>query len=584
MLSLNFAKILRLFVLCWGISAPCLSAQTVQGNVLVHGSGHGVQGALVFLENEQGDRLQGGLTNESGDFIIRAAAPGRYRLRAQRIGFADGISGAFVVGPGDAITQTIVLEERPIDLGEIVVQARRRCMVRPTPGLTLAALWEDAQKALEVTAFTEAERIYGYSVRRYRRTLDASSMRVVRDTSMMSNTVGSASPYASGKLDTLLAEGFIHESDEGVRYFAPDAHVLLSDEFADTYCLRVELQDPDTSGIVGIGFEPNDRAGPPAIQGTLWLDKATYELRWLDFRFARTRLPFAEDPRVGGRVEFEAMPDGTWIVRRWHLRVPANARTRLTAGIQQPSREAMLTQILEEGGEILYTRSGTGIRQIAERGMVEGVVYDSAQAGPLAGARVSLEGTSYSAIADTAGRFRIDEVPEGVYEVSFTHPELQRLNLHATPVSITVDRGGRSHVELALAPAARVDAIMRVCAADADHQEDRTGILVGRVIDELTRTTVAGATLEIFWLHIAGRPDEQRPDEISVAGLLLSQEKVVVESNADGGFLVCGLPRTRQLNVRAIQGDRQSIIVTIGPLHDQPIGEGVVTLPQATVR
>jgi hypothetical protein len=489
----------------------------------------------------------------------------------------------FDLGPAGAFTQTIGLRERPIELAAIVVQATRRCMVRPTPGLALTQLWEEARKALGAATFTESERIYGYSVRRYRRTLDATTMRVVRDTSMMSNTIGSGSPYTSRRLDALLTQGFISEADDGVRYFAPDAHVLLSDDFADAYCLGVELQQPDVDGVVGIGFEPADRAGPPAIKGTLWLDRETYELRWLDFRYVRARLPFAEDARVGGRVEFEAMPDGTWIVRRWHLRVPANARTVFTSGIQQPSRESVLTQILEEGGEVLSTRSGSGTRQLAELGTVQGVVYDGAMGDPLPGARISLAGTSYAATTDSAGRFLMNAVPEGAYEIRYSHPELDRLKLHPAAESLTVVRGEASRVELVLAANARADAITRMCAEDPDHVGDNTGILWGRIADETTGATVAGATLEVNWRRIAGRPDEQRPDQISVAGLMLSQESVVVETDAIGSFLICGLPSTSRLDVRAGHAGRQSAFLTIGPLGDEGIKDRVFMLPAQAV-
>jgi hypothetical protein len=203
--------------------------------------------------------------------------------------------------------------------------------------------------------------------------------------------------------------------------------------------------------------------------------------------------------------------------------------------------------------------------------------------GPLPGARISLAGTSYAATTDSAGRFLMTDVPEGAYEIRYSHPELDRLKLHPAAESLTVVRGEASRVELVLAANARADAITRMCAEDPDHVGDNTGILWGRIADETTGATVAGATLEVNWRRIAGRPDEQRPDQISVAGLMLSQESVVVETDAIGSFLICGLPSTSRLDVRARHAGRQSAFLTVGPLGHEGIEDRVFMLPAQAV-
>ena len=57
------------------------------------------------------------------------------------------------------------------------------------------------------------------------------------------------------------------------------------------------------------------------IRGVLWLDRASAELRRLDFAY--TRVPkWAHGRDAFGQLGFAPLPGGGWIVQRWVLRVP----------------------------------------------------------------------------------------------------------------------------------------------------------------------------------------------------------------------------------------------------------------------
>jgi hypothetical protein len=86
----------------------------------------------------------------------------------------------------------------------------------------------------------------------------------------------------------------------------------------------------------------------------------------------------------------------------------------------------------------------------AATGMVAGTVFDSTRSVPLAGARVVLASTPYTALTDASGAFRMEGVPAGSYRVEFTHPRADSLRWKTTGASVAVAAGGAAAVSLAI--------------------------------------------------------------------------------------------------------------------------------------
>ena len=79
------------------------------------------------------------------------------------------------------------------------------------------------------------------------------------------------------------------------------------------------------NGLIGLGFSPTgEDKSVPDIAGTMWIDLQTAELQWLEYTYQYLD-PDQTSSQVGGRVDFERMPDGTWIVPEWWIRVPVMA-------------------------------------------------------------------------------------------------------------------------------------------------------------------------------------------------------------------------------------------------------------------
>jgi hypothetical protein len=105
----------------------------------------------------------------------------------------------------------------------------------------------------------------------------------------------------------------------------------------------------------------------PDVEGTLWIERDSGLLRWLDFRFvqlegimplASVAPPLEGEPRhprpdVTGRTDFQRLPNGVWIINRWWIRMPLLRRT---------GDRIYLSGWREEGGVVLDTRQAWGVR------------------------------------------------------------------------------------------------------------------------------------------------------------------------------------------------------------------------------
>lgn len=342
-----------------------LAAQTVVGRVVEEGTLRPLEGAFVVLEDEAGRRHRGVLSDAEGWFALRAAEPGRFRLVAELIGYAGVRTEALDLDAGQTVERALTVRVEAVSLDGIQVETGARCRPRPGSGPGTARLWDEARKALEVARWSDSERMLRFSVVEFRRELDATTLGVISESERVRHGFSDRSPYRSIPAAELEAGGYIQESEGGERdYYAPDARVLLSDSFLATHCFRVEADRADP-GLVGLGFEPVPERRLPDIRGALWLDRGTGELKRLEFHYVNAPPPLGDWPQVGGRVEFERLATGVWIVRRWRIRMPLKAA--MTGGYGGSSRELALVALVEEGAEVRSARSRQGGALITPR-------------------------------------------------------------------------------------------------------------------------------------------------------------------------------------------------------------------------
>ena len=290
-----------------------------------------------------------------------------------------------------------------------------------------------------------------------------------------------------------MANGFVQEQADGTFYYAPDANVMLSDAFLDTHCLRVREGEDETEGLIGLAFEPVEgRRGHIDIRGVMWLEPESSELQWLEYAYADLDAEL-RSRHVGGKVMFAGLPNGTWVVREWYIRMPrpgmrpnpfTNIPERFLAGIRETG--AVVMRILTPLGETLVE---------AETGTIEGTVLDSLHTRPLEGARVFAEGTDHSAVTGEDGNYRLTGLTEGVYRIAYHHPVLEEVGFAPEPVEVEVRRGEIAPLRL-LTPSRR-EVLRHACAEE--EPLDRTAVLAGRVVDGVSGVPVEGAIVTATW-------------------------------------------------------------------------------------
>lgn len=333
-----------------------LRAQAVLGTAVDAADGRPIRGVFVLLEGDDGEEVTRGLTTADGAFRLAAARPGTYRLRLERIGFEDLVTESFRLDAGERISRHLEVNVRPIELSAVQVRGGEpRCGTPADEALELGRVWDEARKALEGAAWTDRQSYYRFDVILFRQELDPDG-EPVTEPEYESIRVYGRHPFVSGLPNDLAYGGWVQrQGQQGLKFYAPDAEVLLSQSFLGLHCFRLVRSESPADRLLGIEFEPvpGRRVGRaiPDIRGVLWLDRESAELRSLDFGYSNLDLPVPTEP-LGGRVEFDHLPDGSWIVRSWEIRTPLAQLRELRQGGRR-ERRVRLTGLQLEGRQVL---------------------------------------------------------------------------------------------------------------------------------------------------------------------------------------------------------------------------------------
>jgi len=512
--------------------AAAMAAQSVRVEVTNEGGGRPIAGALISLQQD-GRLVLRALADETGRLGINAA-PGRYVLRVDAIGF-DGKGGIpITVEAGGAVVSRVTLVARPLQLEELVVASGpRACRERSGPGVE--RLWEEARKALLSTQVTR-ERPPEVETRTFEREVDRAGR--IKAESSSRNRGFTDRPFYALAPAVLSKRGFVEERDDGVWYHGPDADLLLSDEFLADHCLSVGPERRESGDLlVSLAFEPKPGRLIPDIAGELWLDVASSELRRIEYRYRNVELPSGASS-VGGKIELERLASGAWIVNNWVIRMPRISRIRLQSGHRDS-----LTGFREAGGQARLIVNGQGFEP-EQVGGIQGRVYDSTTGVGLPGVRVSIQNGKLSDTTGADGRFQLRATGRGAYLVAITDPKLGLFGID------TVYRGaslrGDAPDTLAVAVPLFDRAMRTLCPADTARLD--RGLLIGRVVDSLSGKPLGEIGVNLRYIRA-----------LSVGANAVTEQAVLLEtaSNDEGYFRACGLPIDREIVVLATpQGGR----------------------------
>ena len=110
------------------------AAQRISGTVREADGGRLISGGFVSLLDQSGMAVEADFTAAAGAFSFRAPGPGEYRIRVERIGYAEWVTGPYAVAAGQALAITVEVPRQPVRLGDLRVEVTGRLSRRSAPG------------------------------------------------------------------------------------------------------------------------------------------------------------------------------------------------------------------------------------------------------------------------------------------------------------------------------------------------------------------------------------------------------------------------------------------------------------------
>jgi hypothetical protein len=533
---------LRWLNACFFCIAAIASAQSPTSELrirLVNTDGSPVAGALVALVDQSNNTVAEGLSSETGIRLL-SAPPGAYKIRVRRIGFSPFISESVSIPRSDPLTLRV--ESARISLNTIVVYGRGQCRELTADTASLGTLWSEIVKAVQASKLTLDDLAGIGRVRLYSRETGVNGEVFRADSTIVRLT--SQRPFGIIDPGSLARQGYVRgDVYRGWEFFGPDEGVLLSPEFANTHCFSI-VRDAKRQGEIGLAFTPTRNRKVSDIQGVLWLDEKSSELREIVFEYTNTGLPLRV--KGGGQTQFRRFPSGAWLVSQWKLSMPRiEVHRRASEQYRIHNSDYVLAGFTETGG-LLVADSNPGSMENGSASVM-GVIFDSLNSKPLQGASVTLNQVTVR--SDKEGRFRFSRVPVGAHSVSFSHPTLRALGLAAIESEFEASTPATA---LYLTIPSLGAVWPRLChdTASTRAENDRRGVLRGTVRD-LAGQPVDGVRIRVTW-----RQEVSLRALGAIARYQQPDLKLEVVTDNRGQYAACGFSSRTRGFVEAVFGKR----------------------------
>jgi hypothetical protein len=192
-------------------------------------------------------------------------------------------------------------------------------------------------------------------------------------------------------------------------------------------------------------------------------------------------------------------------------------------------------------------------------GRIDGVVFDSVYARPLARASVQLAlaanvSVTRTLTADDAGRFHADSLEPGAWLIGAVHPWLDSLSIMQLSQGVMVAARGSTRATIAV-PSARA-LITHVCGDS--FARDSSGFLFGTLRTSRQPRTHTAGSVQVQWQEIA----------ITKGGYERTLPVQTARADSSGSYSLCGIPAGGTLRVQAWNAaDSSGVLEVVVPLH-----------------
>jgi hypothetical protein len=174
------------------------------------------------------------------------------------------------------------------------------------------------------------------------------------------------------------------------------------------------------------------------------------------------------------------------------------------------------------------------------KAQILGVVVDSLHGRYLSGAEVVVEGAKTTLQTDSLGKFKLDSLPPGTYQVGVFHALLDTLDVTLLTAPFRLGPDSATIIVLGVPSAATI--IRRSCPP---HTAQGTSAVIGHVNDPETLAPVAGAEVSVAWTQFEVSKD---------FGIRQTPHLERDTTDSAGAFRICGLPSSLSASMQAQRG------------------------------
>jgi hypothetical protein len=544
---------LKLFAACFFSALPAaLSAQALRG-VVVDQLDRPLTGVVLQLTDSASRAVARVISNERGEFRLTARVDGTYRLKSTRIGFRPMTSEPIALSSAAEVTRRITLVSNPVVLDPVrsVVNSTCRAMGLDSNATSFTA-WQQVQAALAGADATAESKQLRTTTLSYDRTTTLDGF-VVRQHGVVS-TAEATQPWHSVSADSLRRVGYVvMDADKVSRIFnGPDVRVLGSQEFLEDHCFHV-VAGQDTSRI-GVAFEPtSSRRDMPEIIGTVWLDRATSELRDVEWQYVNVAKNI-DETATGGALRFAHLRNGLWVISKWSIRMPL---TEIGGGAEHNSVTFRGTKI--NGGELVSAAGGSGTDTLwtAPPVKLHGFAFDSLNMRAMTAALIGISGSKRRTVTDSAGYFTFPDLIPGAYNLITQHDAMEAIGVPYQVTSAVIT----SDLDSVVVTIPSFETMWRLACESVPPGKD-TALVYGTIRAAGRPKPVRNATVVAAWVDVTstgkGKFDTKR-------------WHLDTPTDSAGSYVLCGIPAQTGLRMRAVTDSAESGIIDVLPLNDRRV-------------